>query len=96
MSAAPDTLEQFRKDAATFDWFYEMSDSGSVYQRGAAAEGALLRRARSGGDDFMCAWNEAHARCYNTKTFCGPYSPPFPSVWPKDSEDKTFKKEPAK
>lgn len=91
MSAAPDALEQFRKDAATFDWFYEMSDSHAVWQRGHAAESAIIARANTGGDEFKRAWNEAHARCYNTKGFCGPYTPPFPSVWPKDSVDNTFK-----
>jgi len=96
MSAAPDNLEQFRKDAAIFDWFYEMSDSHFVWLKGNAAESAILSRANAGGDDFRRAWNEAHARRYNTKTFCGPYSPPFLSVWPKDSEDKTLNKEFAK
>lgn len=86
-----DTLEQFTKDAKAFDWFYEMSDSHSVWQRGCAAESALLARARAGGDEFMRAWNELHSKYYNTPIFCGPYRPPFPSAWPKDAEDKTIK-----
>lgn len=84
-------LDQFKKDVAGFDWFYEMSDSHSVWQRGDAAESAILHRARSGGDDFKRHWNEEHAKRYNTKTFCGPYKPPFPEVWPKDAVDNTTK-----
>jgi len=83
------TLDQFIKDAQSFDWFYEMSDSHSVYMAGASAENAMISRANEGGDEFRKAWNEAHAKRYNCKSFCGPYKPPFSSVWPKDSIDNT-------
>ena len=91
MSAPTETIDQFKNAIAGFDWFYEMSDSHDVWRRGHAAEQSMLSRAHQGGDDFKRAWNEAHARRYNTKTFCGPYRAPFPEVWPSDAADNTIK-----
>lgn len=87
-----DTIEQFMKDVAQFDWYYEFSDDHSVYERGTSAEYAMTNRAHAGGDDFKRHWNQQHAARYNTPQFCGPYRPPFPEVWPADAIDNTHKK----
>lgn len=74
------TLEDYKETLELHDWFYYFSDDHRVYVAGEQASKQLLAVAEWNGDDFKRAYNEAHAKRFNTPSFTSdnrPYNPPF-------------------
>lgn len=74
------TLEHFKIELEQYDWFYYFSEDHRVYQAGEQAYRRLKELVLEGGDDFKQAFNEAHAKRFNTETFATkdhPYRVPF-------------------
>lgn len=46
MTTATDALKEYDAKLARFDWFYEMSDDQSVWERGRAAHSLVLAEAK--------------------------------------------------
>ncbi len=74
------TLQEYKSALAGFDWFYSFSDDGRVYQSGEERGKELLKIAKLGGTEFKTAYNEEHAKHFNTISFVSvdrPYKAPF-------------------
>jgi 6-phosphogluconate dehydrogenase len=59
------TLQQFWDRCNQFDWYYQMSDDHSVWQRGCAAESEILDLIKDGGPAFADMWNAFKAHYYS-------------------------------
>lgn len=53
------TLEEFRQALEGHDWYYDWSDDGRAYRAGRDNQERLVGIARSGGREFMRAFNAA-------------------------------------
>lgn len=74
------TLEQYKELLSRHDWYYYFSDDHGVWQRGEAESSQILNLARTGGVEFKQAYNEVHAKYFNTTSFVTkdrPYTPVF-------------------
>lgn len=75
------TEAEFNEEVRKFDWFYEMSDDGRVYDRGKIHEAKILAAAR-GNKQFQAIWNREYAKRYHRHPFSPPHTFPFPEVEP--------------
>ena len=59
------TLAQFWDKCEAFDWFYEMSDDGSVYRAGRRAQGEIEALAKASGPEYEAMWAAFGAHHYS-------------------------------
>lgn len=76
------TITEYRIALANHDWYYYFSDDHGVWSRGDATSKDLFNIAKSGGAEFQAAYNEQHAKHFNTESFYpksgnNKYTPPF-------------------
>lgn len=77
------TLDEYKAALQKHDWFYYFSDDNRVCMAGERVGAQLLSAAKSGDESFKRAYNEAHSKRFNTKSFVyegHPYKSPFPDV----------------
>lgn len=73
-------LDEYKQQLEKHDWFYAFSDSHYVWQKGMMREKQLMHIAETQGNEFKKAFNEAHAKRFNTDTFSKPYHVPYPNA----------------
>lgn len=74
------SIDQFKDELNRHDWYYHFSDDHGVFLRGERENARIFFLAKTGGDDFKRAYNEAHAIHFKTDSFStrqNPYTPPF-------------------
>lgn len=87
------TLDEYKIALKKHDWFHYFSDDNRVCQAGERVGAKLLSAAKNGGDDFKLAYNEEHAKHFNTSSFVyegHPYKIPFPEAKTDPMSDPAF------
>jgi hypothetical protein len=71
-----ESLKQYKKDLAAFDWYFWMSDDSIEYRNGLDKELVLQWTAERMGDEFKQAYNEEHAKHFQNRDFVN-YKKPY-------------------
>ncbi len=75
-------IAEYKIALSNHDWYYYFSDDHRVWSRGEAVNKNLFNIAKDGDAEFQAAYNEEHAKHFNTESFhpkdgdCK-YNPPF-------------------